>query len=192
MVPLPIKKKKKERNLKIAVITQQCFQGVFLSSNPTVWCDFSAESHAAPAGENKTFDRHFVTDLPKKKKHLKIGLLFSRTQHIFFINHILSLTVLLSLTLRYIHALYLGAQSRWHSNGPRRHFHWRLMFESADITMLRLLEAFLKSAPQLVLQLSIMIHGNAVLPLQGKKAVSTSRSKQIFKKIFYYLFVQST
>uniref|UniRef100_A0A673AET7 XK-related protein n=1 Tax=Sphaeramia orbicularis TaxID=375764 RepID=A0A673AET7_9TELE len=70
---------------------------------------------------------------------------------------------------RYIHALYLGAQSRWHSNKPRRHFHWRLMFESADITMLRLLEAFLKSAPQLVLQLSIMIHGNAVLPLQGEK-----------------------
>uniref|UniRef100_G3P8H0 XK-related protein n=1 Tax=Gasterosteus aculeatus aculeatus TaxID=481459 RepID=G3P8H0_GASAC len=66
---------------------------------------------------------------------------------------------------RYIHALYLGAQSRWHGDGPRRHFHWRLMFESADITMLRLLEAFLKSAPQLVLQLSIMIHGNIVLPL---------------------------
>ncbi|XP_071368500.1 XK-related protein 7-like, partial [Centroberyx affinis] len=73
-------------------------------------------------------------------------------------------------TLRYIHALYLGAQSRWHGDGPRRHFHWRLMFESADITMLRLLEAFLKSAPQLVLQLSIMIHGNAVLPLQGLSA----------------------
>ncbi|XP_029362847.1 XK-related protein 7 [Echeneis naucrates] len=71
---------------------------------------------------------------------------------------------------RYIHALYLGAQSRWHSSGPRRHYHWRLMFESADITMLRLLEAFLKSAPQLVLQLSIMIHGNAVLPLQGLSA----------------------
>uniref|UniRef100_G3P8G7 XK-related protein n=1 Tax=Gasterosteus aculeatus TaxID=69293 RepID=G3P8G7_GASAC len=68
---------------------------------------------------------------------------------------------------RYIHALYLGAQSRWHGDGPRRHFHWRLMFESADITMLRLLEAFLKSAPQLVLQLSIMIHGNIVLPLQA-------------------------
>nr|XP_040049805.1 XK-related protein 7 [Gasterosteus aculeatus aculeatus] len=71
---------------------------------------------------------------------------------------------------RYIHALYLGAQSRWHGDGPRRHFHWRLMFESADITMLRLLEAFLKSAPQLVLQLSIMIHGNIVLPLQGLSA----------------------
>ncbi|NP_001027880.1 XK-related protein 7a [Takifugu rubripes] len=68
---------------------------------------------------------------------------------------------------RYFHALYLGAQSHWHGSSPRRHFHWRLMFESADITMLRLLEAFLKSAPQLVLQLSIMIHGNAVLPLQA-------------------------
>lgn len=71
--------------------------------------------------------------------------------------------------LRYFHALYLGAQSRWHGSSPRCHFHWRLMFESADITMLRLLEAFLKSAPQLVLQLSIMIHGNAVLPLQGER-----------------------
>uniref|UniRef100_A0A8C6SDR4 XK-related protein n=1 Tax=Neogobius melanostomus TaxID=47308 RepID=A0A8C6SDR4_9GOBI len=72
---------------------------------------------------------------------------------------------------RYIHTLYLGAQSRWHSNSsrPRRHLHWRLMFESADITMLRLLEAFLKSAPQLVLQLSIMIHGNGVLPLQEEQ-----------------------
>ncbi|XP_062247392.1 XK-related protein 7-like isoform X2 [Platichthys flesus] len=71
---------------------------------------------------------------------------------------------------RYGHALYLGARSRWQGNGPRQHFHWRLMFESADITMLRLLEAFLKSAPQLVLQLSIMIHGNSVLPLQGLSA----------------------
>ncbi|XP_054635788.1 XK-related protein 7-like [Dunckerocampus dactyliophorus] len=71
---------------------------------------------------------------------------------------------------RYIHALYLGAQSRWHGDSSRHRFHWRLMFESADITMLRLLEAFLKSAPQLVLQLSIIIHGNAVLPLQGLSA----------------------
>ncbi|XP_061647341.1 XK-related protein 7-like [Phyllopteryx taeniolatus] len=71
---------------------------------------------------------------------------------------------------RYIHALYLGAQSRWHGDGSHHRFHWRLMFESADITMLRILEAFLKSAPQLVLQLSIMIHGNTVLPLQGLSA----------------------
>ncbi|KAL0158581.1 hypothetical protein M9458_046657, partial [Cirrhinus mrigala] len=66
----------------------------------------------------------------------------------------------------YVHTLYLGVQSRWHGTPGQRHFYWRLMFESADINMLRLLEAFLKSAPQLVLQLSIMIHSNHILPLQ--------------------------
>ncbi|KAM6925521.1 XK-related protein 7 [Xenentodon cancila] len=71
---------------------------------------------------------------------------------------------------RYVHALYLGVQSRWHGDPERRHFYWRMMFESADISMLRLLESFLKSAPQLVLQLSIMIHTNQVLPLQGLSA----------------------
>lgn len=43
-----------------------------------------------------------------------------------------------------------------------------MMFESADISMLRLLETFLKSAPQLVLQLSIMVQQNTIEPLQGK------------------------
>lgn len=58
-------------------------------------------------------------------------------------------------------------QSRWHGDPERRHFYWRMMFENADISMLRLLESFLKSAPQLVLQLSIMIYTKQVLPLQG-------------------------
>uniref|UniRef100_A0A3B5M6H0 XK-related protein n=1 Tax=Xiphophorus couchianus TaxID=32473 RepID=A0A3B5M6H0_9TELE len=71
---------------------------------------------------------------------------------------------------RYVHALYLGVQSRWHGDPERRHYYWRMMFESADISMLRLLESFLKSAPQLVLQLSIMIHTSQVLPLQGISA----------------------
>ncbi|XP_030625318.1 XK-related protein 7 [Chanos chanos] len=71
---------------------------------------------------------------------------------------------------RYIHILYLGMQSRWHGDRERRNLYWRMMFENADINMLRLLEAFLKSAPQLVLQLSIMIHGNHILPLQGLSA----------------------
>eukprot|EP00066_Takifugu_rubripes_P011767 XP_011601033.1 PREDICTED: XK-related protein 7 isoform X1 [Takifugu rubripes] len=71
---------------------------------------------------------------------------------------------------RYVHALYLGVQSRWHRDPERRHFYWRMMFESADISMLRLLESFLKSAPQLVLQLSIMIYTKQVLPLQGLSA----------------------
>ncbi|XP_019395021.1 PREDICTED: XK-related protein 7 [Crocodylus porosus] len=45
-----------------------------------------------------------------------------------------------------------------------------MMFESADINMLRLLETFLKSAPQLVLQLSIMVQQNSIEPLQGLSA----------------------
>ncbi|XP_035596137.2 XK-related protein 7-like [Oncorhynchus keta] len=71
---------------------------------------------------------------------------------------------------RYVHALYLGVQSRWRGDHERRHFYWRMMFESADISMLRLLESFLKSAPQLVLQLSIMVQASQVLPLQGLSA----------------------
>ncbi|XP_020785520.2 XK-related protein 7 [Boleophthalmus pectinirostris] len=74
---------------------------------------------------------------------------------------------------RYVHALYLGVQSRWHTDPERRHYFWRMMFESADISMLRLLESFLKSAPQLVLQLSIMIYANQVLPLQGLSATAS-------------------
>ncbi|XP_063156091.1 XK-related protein 7 [Candoia aspera] len=71
---------------------------------------------------------------------------------------------------RYLRTLYLGLQSRWQSEHRRRHFYWRMMFESADISMLRLLETFLKSAPQLVLQLSIMVQQNRIEPLQGLSA----------------------
>uniref|UniRef100_A0A8D0FH41 XK-related protein n=1 Tax=Strix occidentalis caurina TaxID=311401 RepID=A0A8D0FH41_STROC len=71
---------------------------------------------------------------------------------------------------RYLRTLYLGLQSRWQAEHRRRHFYWRMMFESADISMLRLLETFLKSAPQLVLQLSIMVQQNSIEPLQGLSA----------------------
>ncbi|CAI9597209.1 unnamed protein product [Staurois parvus] len=71
---------------------------------------------------------------------------------------------------RYLRALYLGLQSRWQSEQQSRHFYWRMMFESADISMLRLLETFLKSAPQLVLQLCIMVQQGHVEPLQGLSA----------------------
>uniref|UniRef100_A0A6I8N8L1 XK-related protein n=1 Tax=Ornithorhynchus anatinus TaxID=9258 RepID=A0A6I8N8L1_ORNAN len=71
---------------------------------------------------------------------------------------------------RYLRAMYLGLQSRWQAEPLGRHFYWRMMFESADISMLRLLEAFLKSAPQLVLQLAIMVHQGYPEPLQGLSA----------------------
>ncbi|XP_077454551.1 XK-related protein 7-like [Stigmatopora argus] len=77
---------------------------------------------------------------------------------------------------RYVRALYLGVQSRWHREPERRHYYWRMMFETADISILRLLESFLKSAPQLVLQLSIMIVAGQVLPLQGLSASASLMS----------------
>ncbi|XP_061702800.1 XK-related protein 7-like [Syngnathoides biaculeatus] len=79
-------------------------------------------------------------------------------------------TLQLAQVWRYVRALYLGVQSRWHGEPERRHYYWRMMFESADISILRLLESFLKSAPQLVLQLSIVIGAGRVLPLQGLSA----------------------
>ncbi|OCT62570.1 XK-related protein 7 [Xenopus laevis] len=71
---------------------------------------------------------------------------------------------------RYLRALYLGLRSRWQTQQQSRHFYWRMMFENADICMLRLLETFLKSAPQLVLQLCIMVQQGHVEPLQGISA----------------------
>lgn len=85
-----------------------------------------------------------------------------------------------SLACRYLRTLYLGLQSRWQAEHRRRHFYWRMMFESADINMLRLLETFLKSAPQLVLQLSIMVQQNSIEPLQGKRPLPPSPAPSLF------------
>lgn len=70
---------------------------------------------------------------------------------------------------RYLRTMYLGLQSRWRGERLRRHFYWRMLFESADVSMLRLLETFLRSAPQLVLQLSLVVHeGGAPKLLPGE------------------------
>ncbi|XP_051909459.1 XK-related protein 6b isoform X2 [Hippocampus zosterae] len=60
---------------------------------------------------------------------------------------------------RYIRTMYLGVQSHRQKENRRR-FYWAMMYEYADVNMLRLLETFLESAPQLVLQLCIMIQSN--------------------------------
>ncbi|XP_049613924.1 XK-related protein 6b isoform X2 [Syngnathus scovelli] len=60
---------------------------------------------------------------------------------------------------RYIRTMYLGVQSYRQKENQRR-FYWAMMYEYADVNMLRLLETFLESAPQLVLQLCIMIQSN--------------------------------
>ena len=63
--------------------------------------------------------------------------------------------------------MYLGIQSRRQKENQRR-FYWAMLYEYADVNMLRLLEAFLESAPQLVLQLCIMIQKNRAEKLQCK------------------------
>ncbi|CAB1441947.1 unnamed protein product [Pleuronectes platessa] len=65
----------------------------------------------------------------------------------------------------YIRTLYLGIMSRRQKEYQRR-WYWAMMFEYADVNMLRLLETFLESAPQLVLQLCIMIQENRAETLQ--------------------------
>lgn len=60
--------------------------------------------------------------------------------------------------------MYLGIQSQRQKEHQRR-FYWAMMYEYADVNMLRLLETFLESAPQLVLQLCIMIQKNSAEPL---------------------------
>ncbi|XP_060044256.1 XK-related protein 7 isoform X2 [Erinaceus europaeus] len=75
---------------------------------------------------------------------------------------------------RYLRTMYLGLQSRWRGERLRRHFYWRMLFESADVSMLRLLETFLRSAPQLVLQLSLLVYQGGQPDLLS--ALSTSAS----------------
>ncbi|KPP65609.1 hypothetical protein Z043_115963 [Scleropages formosus] len=67
----------------------------------------------------------------------------------------------------YIRTMYLGIQSRRRKEYHRR-FYWAMMYEYADVSILRLLETFLESAPQLVLQLCIMIQRNRAETLQCK------------------------
>ncbi|XP_076027014.1 XK-related protein 6b [Genypterus blacodes] len=73
---------------------------------------------------------------------------------------------------RYIRTMYLGIQSHRQKENQRR-FYWAMMYEYADVNMLRLLETFLESAPQLVLQLCIMIQSNKAEWLQCVSATSS-------------------
>ncbi|CAM4692246.1 unnamed protein product [Leuciscus chuanchicus] len=72
----------------------------------------------------------------------------------------------------YIRTMYLGIQSRRQKENQRR-FYWAMMYEYADVNILRLLETFLESAPQLVLQLCIMIQKNRAETLQCVSAIAS-------------------
>lgn len=70
-------------------------------------------------------------------------------------------------SFRYIHTIYLGIQSRQSAETERWRYYWRMVYEFADVSMLHLLATFLESAPQLVLQLCIIIQTHKLQAVQG-------------------------
>ncbi|XP_040090054.1 XK-related protein 6 [Oryx dammah] len=76
---------------------------------------------------------------------------------------------------RYIRTMYLGIQSQRQKEHQRR-FYWAMMYEYADVNMLRLLETFLESAPQLVLQLCIMVQKSRAETLPCVSSVTSLMS----------------
>lgn len=115
------------------------------------------------------------------------SVLVQKYGEICFINTISIIPLSLSLSLcRYIRTMYLGIQSHRQKENQRR-FYWAMMYEYADVNMLRLLETFLESAPQLVLQLCIMIQSNKAEWLQCKR-LHTAQYDFIFSRYLTSLY----
>ncbi|KAM4551271.1 XK-related protein 4 [Odontesthes bonariensis] len=74
---------------------------------------------------------------------------------------------------RYFRTIYLGLRSRQSAETERWRFYWRMVYEFADVSMLHLLATFLESAPQLVLQLCIIIQTHKLQAVQGMTAAAS-------------------
>ncbi|XP_041046198.1 XK-related protein 4 [Carcharodon carcharias] len=74
---------------------------------------------------------------------------------------------------RYLRTIYLGIRSRRSGELDRWRFYWKMVYEYADVSMLHLLATFLESAPQLVLQLCIVIQSHRLEALQGLTAAAS-------------------
>ncbi|XP_075871626.1 XK-related protein 4 [Nelusetta ayraudi] len=74
---------------------------------------------------------------------------------------------------RYLHTIYLGIQSRQSAETERWRYYWMMVYEFADVSMLHLLATFLESAPQLVLQLCIIIQTHKLQAVQGMTAAAS-------------------
>ncbi|GCB64621.1 hypothetical protein scyTo_0007561 [Scyliorhinus torazame] len=75
--------------------------------------------------------------------------------------------------MRYLRTIYLGIRSRRSGELDRWRFYWKMVYEYADVSMLHLLATFLESAPQLVLQLCIVIQSHRLEALQGLTAAAS-------------------
>ncbi|XP_066434426.1 XK-related protein 4 [Eleutherodactylus coqui] len=74
---------------------------------------------------------------------------------------------------RYFHTIYLGIRSRRCAENDRWKFYWKMVYEYADVSMLHLLATFLESAPQLVLQLCIVVQTRSLQAIQGLTAAAS-------------------
>ncbi|KAM4624595.1 XK-related protein 4 [Polymixia lowei] len=74
---------------------------------------------------------------------------------------------------RYFHTIYLGVRSRRSGETDSWRYYWRMVYEFADVSMLHLLATFLESAPQLVLQLCIIIQTHKLQAVQGMTAAAS-------------------
>ncbi|XP_069813673.1 XK-related protein 4 isoform X1 [Dendropsophus ebraccatus] len=74
---------------------------------------------------------------------------------------------------RYFHTIYLGIRSRQSGENDRWRFYWKMVYEYADVSMLHLLATFLESAPQLVLQLCIVVQTRSLQAIQGLTAAAS-------------------
>ncbi|CAC5386228.1 unnamed protein product [Mytilus coruscus] len=77
----------------------------------------------------------------------------------WFLRVVFSLPFMLGPIVRNVEYIYYGCKSRSTSlsDGRRRYFYKNVLYEDADAAMLRMFEAFLESAPQLVLQIYIIM-----------------------------------
>lgn len=87
---------------------------------------------------------------------------------VWIINYHSSLSCSPCFLSRYFHTIYLGIRSRQSGENDRWRFYWKMVYEYADVSMLHLLATFLESAPQLVLQLCIIVQTHSLQALQGK------------------------
>ncbi|KAM6919348.1 LOW QUALITY PROTEIN: XK-related protein 4 [Xenentodon cancila] len=74
---------------------------------------------------------------------------------------------------RYFRTIYLGVRSRRSTEAERWRYYWKMVYEFADVSMLHLLATFLESAPQLVLQLCIIIQTHKLQAVQGMTAAAS-------------------
>lgn len=98
-------------------------------------------------------------------------------------HHCFLLAILSGISLRYLRTIYLGVRSRQSAETERWRWHWKMVYEFADVSMLHLLATFLESAPQLVLQLCIIIQTHKLQAVQGNTTVCTHNPQLVGLKI---------